>query len=199
MARIIYKDGYEDQNRLECIEGIEIDLLNGQRALIYPRYSNEELLDPKDRYRWLDAGISVMRALRLRDNQAATAALLKAGSPAARFATKFTSEKFGRFGLPTLLAAMEITEQDGEIDKLARKIDGADLMKYFSSGVWSCSRGNRDHVWISNGLYGYVFGCGLYLRYMAAPIVLLDVTADAFKKRTAGSVAPQGVRAELPF
>ena len=42
-------------------------------------------------------------------------------------------------------------------------------------------------------------GCGLYLRYMAAPIVLLDVTADAFKKRTAGSVAPQGVRAELPF
>ena len=107
-----------------------------------------------------------------------------------RFATKFTSEKFGRFGLPTLLAAMEITEQNGEIDKLAREIDGADLLEYFSSGVWSCSRGNRDHVWISNGFYGYVYGCGLYLRYMAAPIVLLDVTADAFKKRTAGSVAP---------
>jgi hypothetical protein len=199
MARIIYKDGCDGQNRLECIEGIEIDLLNWQRALIYPRYSNEELLDPKDRDRWFDAGISVMRALRLRDNQAATAALLKAGSPAARFATKFTSEKFGRFGLPTLLAAMEITEQDGEIDKLARKIDGADLMEYFSAGVWSCSRGNRDRGWVSNGFYGYVYGCGLYLKYMAAPIVLLDVTADAFKKRTAGSVAPQGVRAELPF
>lgn len=68
MARIIYKEGLEDQNRLECVEGVEIDLLNGQKALIYPRYSNEELLDPKDRDRWFDAGISVMRALRLRDN-----------------------------------------------------------------------------------------------------------------------------------
>nr|DAH93626.1 MAG TPA: hypothetical protein [Bacteriophage sp.] len=85
---------------------------------------------------------------------------------------------------------MEITEQKGEIDELAREIDGADLLKDFSSSVWSCSRFNQDHVWISNGFYGYVYGCGLYLRYMAAPIVLLDVTADAFKKRTAGSVAP---------
>lgn len=63
MARIIYKDGCEGQNRLECIEGIEIDLLNGQKALIYPKYSNEELLDPKDRDRWLDAGISETAAL----------------------------------------------------------------------------------------------------------------------------------------
>lgn len=47
MARIIYKNGCEGQNRLECIEGIEIDLLNGQKALIYPKYSNEELLDPR--------------------------------------------------------------------------------------------------------------------------------------------------------
>lgn len=29
MARIIYKEGLEGQNRLECIEGIEIELLNG--------------------------------------------------------------------------------------------------------------------------------------------------------------------------
>ena len=66
MARIIYKNGCEGQNRLECIEGIEIDLLNGQKALIYPKYSNEELLDPKDRDRWLDAGISETAARRLR-------------------------------------------------------------------------------------------------------------------------------------
>lgn len=30
MARIIYKEGLEGQNRLDCIEGIEIELLNGQ-------------------------------------------------------------------------------------------------------------------------------------------------------------------------
>lgn len=39
MARIIYKEGCEGQNRLESIEGIEIDLLNGQKALIYPKYA----------------------------------------------------------------------------------------------------------------------------------------------------------------
>ena len=178
MARIIYKNGCESQNRLECIEGIEIDLLNGQKALIYPRYSNEELLDLKDRDRWLDAGISETRALRLRDNQAATAALLEAGSPAARFVTKFSSERFGRFGLPTLLAAMEITEQEGEIDKLAREIDGADLLEDFSSSVWSCSRYIPSIGWFASGGSGYAGGGSLNSRYVAAPLVLLDTTAD---------------------
>ena len=178
MARIIYKNGCEGQNRLECIEGIEIDLLNGQKALIYPKYSNEELLDPKDRDRWLDAGISEIAALRLMDNQAATAALLEAESPAARFVTKFTSERFGRFGLPTLLAAMEITEQEGEIDKLAREIDGADLLEDFSSSVWSCSRYGQYSGWVASGSVGYAYGGSLDFRYVAAPLVLLDTTAD---------------------
>ena len=178
MARIINKNGCEDQNRLECIEGIEIDLLNGQKALIYPKYSNEELLDPKNSDRWLDAGISETAALRLRDNQAATAALLEAGSPAARFVTKFTSERFGRFGLPTLLAAMEITEQEGEIDKLAREIDGADLLEDFSSSVWGCSRCIPNYGWIASGSGGYAVGVYLNFRCVAAPLVLLDTTAD---------------------
>lgn len=178
MARIIYKERLEGLNRLECIEGIEIDLLNGQKALIYPRYSNEELLDLKDRDRWLDAGISEAAALRLRDNQAATSALLKAGSPAAEFVSKFTSERFGRFGLPTLLAAMEITEQQDEIDELAREIDGADLLEDFSANVWSCSRCSPGSGWIAFGFGGYAYSEGLNVRLVAAPIVLLDVTAD---------------------
>ena len=177
MARIIYKDGCEGQNRLESIEGIEIDLLNGQKALIYPKYSDEALLHLKDRDRWLDAGISETAALRLRDNRAATAALLKAGSPAAEFASKFTSERFGRFGLPTLLAAMEITEQKGEIDELAREIDGADLLDDFSPNVWSCSRCNTNGGWTSNGSIGYASGDYLSVRYVAAPLVLLKVIA----------------------
>lgn len=48
MARIIYKEGCEGQNTLESIEGIEIDLFNGQKALIYPRYS-EEVMIPGDK------------------------------------------------------------------------------------------------------------------------------------------------------
>ena len=178
MARIIYKNECEGQNRLECIEGIEIDLLNGQKALIYPKYSNEELLDLKDRDRWLDAGISEIAALRLMDNQAATAALLEAESPAARFVTKFTSERFGRFGLPTLLAAMEITEQEGEIDKLAREIDGADLLEDFRCSVWSCSLFHPNYGWIAYGNYGYANGGSLCSRYVAAPLILLDAAAD---------------------
>lgn len=30
MAKIIYKEGFEGQNHLECIEGIEIGLENGR-------------------------------------------------------------------------------------------------------------------------------------------------------------------------
>ena len=41
MAKIIYRKGMEGQNKLSCIEGIEIDLLNGQRALIFPKYAKE--------------------------------------------------------------------------------------------------------------------------------------------------------------
>lgn len=178
MARIIYKDGCDGQRRLGSIEGIEIDLLNGQKALIYPKYSEEALLYLKDRDRWHDAGTSETAALRLRDNQAATAALIEAGSPAARFVTKFTSERFGRFGLPTLLAAMEITEQKGEIDELARGIDGADLLEDFYSIVCSCSLFHPNYGWIAYGNYGYANGGSLCSRYVAAPLILLDAAAD---------------------
>ena len=177
MARIIYKNGCDGQKRIESIEGIKIDLLNGQEALIYPRYRDEVLLDIKDRDRWHDAGISETAALRLRDNQAATAALLEAGSPAAEFVSKFTSERFGRFGLPTLLAALEITDQKGEIDELAREIDGADLLKDFSSGVWSCSRCGSDYGWFADGCNGCANGGCLGSWFVAAPLVLLKVIA----------------------
>ena len=39
MAKIIYKKGCEGQNNLSSIEGIEIELLNGQKVLIYPKYA----------------------------------------------------------------------------------------------------------------------------------------------------------------
>lgn len=44
MARIVYKKGLEGQNTLEYIEGIEINLLNGQKALIYPRYRERVMI-----------------------------------------------------------------------------------------------------------------------------------------------------------
>ena len=79
MTRIIYKDGCDGQKRLECIEGIEIDLLNGQRALIYPRYSNEALLEDKDRSKWKAGSVFEIEALRLRDNTESTASRASGG------------------------------------------------------------------------------------------------------------------------
>lgn len=52
MARIIYKKGLEGKNRLECIEGIEIELLNGQKALIYPKYAERALLESEKISKW---------------------------------------------------------------------------------------------------------------------------------------------------
>lgn len=49
MAEIIYKKGCEGQNRIECIEGIEIELLNRQKALIYPKYSEKVMLTGRDK------------------------------------------------------------------------------------------------------------------------------------------------------
>lgn len=149
MARIIYKEGCEGQLNIESIEGIEIELLNGQKALIYPKYSEEMLLNMNDWDRWHDAGVSETVALRLRDNQESTSMLLEAGSPAARFVTQFTSERFGRFGLPTLLAALEIKDQESVIDELAIGIDGADLLEDFYFRVWSCSRCELGFGWIA--------------------------------------------------
>lgn len=179
MARIIYKNGCEGQNRLECIEGIEIDLLNGQKALIYPRYSNEALLEDKDRSKWKAGGVFEIEALRLRDNTESTAALFKAGSPAAKFVAGFLSERFGGFGLPTLLAAMEITDRKGEIDELARGIDGADLLDDFYSSVWSCSRCEPGFGWIVYGGSGNANGYYLDGTAVAVPLILLNAARGA--------------------
>lgn len=177
MAKIIYKDGCESRNRLECIEGIEIDLLNGQKALVYPKYSNEALLPEEGIGRWLDAGVSEIDALKVMDNRAATASLVKAGSPAASFVSGFTSERFGVFGMPTLLAALEIAAQKRDIDELAETIEGAGLLRDFSSSVWSCSRCGSSFGWGAYGGGGYAAYYGLCGRYVAAPLVLLKVTA----------------------
>lgn len=40
MAKIVYKKGLEGQNKIDCIEGIEIEMMNGQCALIYPKYAD---------------------------------------------------------------------------------------------------------------------------------------------------------------
>ena len=170
MAKIIYKEGLEDQNRLESIEGIEISLLNGQRALIYPRYAERILLRNSEYYsQEPDTEIS---ALKKTDNLRATRKLDICGSPAVEFVSLFHSDKHGIFALPTLLAAMEIQDQKKDIDVLAKTIEGADLLCNFTYDVWTCSRYNDSLSWIAVGSFGFTDKCYLFASALAVPTIL---------------------------
>lgn len=172
MARLIYKEGFEGQNRLECIEGIEIELLNGQKALVYPKYTEEVML-PKDKIASWDATeTSEIEALKKEDNSWATGALLSCGSPAAEYVSNFRSDKYGLFALPTLMASMEIQSQKEDIDAIAKTIKGTDLLRDFISCTWSCSRHHKDSGWIASGDYGSASSYYLYARHLVVPVIL---------------------------
>ena len=157
MARIIYKNGCEGQNRLACIEGIEIDLFNGQKALVYPKYAEKSLLDYEKIDEWKAKYLTEIEALKDTDARGNTAELHALGSPAAEFVSQFSSDTNGVFALPSLVAAM---------------IEGADLLSDFTSYVWSCSRCNAIYGWCANGAYGYANYYYLVSSYLAVPLVL---------------------------
>lgn len=172
MAQIIYKEGCEGQNTLESIEGIEIKLLNGQKALIYPKYAEKVMLPEDKMASWDAKETSEIKALKKEDNLWATGALLRCGSPAAEHVSNFRSDKHGIFGLPTLLAAMELQDQKSDIDELAETIEGADLLRDFDSFVWSCSRGDENYGWIAGGSLGFAGYYGLCSSFLTVPVVL---------------------------
>lgn len=172
MARIIYKKGLDGQNRLESIEGIEIELLNGQKVLIYPKYAELPLLTEKNIKSWNAKEISEIDALKKESNHLATKELLKCGSPAAEYVSNFHSDKHSIFALPTLLAAMEIQYQRNDIDILAETIDGADLLRDFINCIWSCSRCSESDGWFVNGDCGFAYNNGLCESYMVVPTIL---------------------------
>lgn len=170
MAKIIYKEDLEGQNSLESIEGIEISLLNGQRALIYPRYAERILLKNVEYYsQESDTEIS---ALKKTDNLRATRNLDICGSPAVEFVSMFRSDKHSIFALPTLLAAMEIQHQKKDIDALAETIEGADLLRNFTHDVWTCSRYNDVLNWIAVGSFGFADKEYSYASALAVPTIL---------------------------
>lgn len=172
MAKIIYKIGYEEQNKLSCIEGIEIDLLNGQKALIYPKYSEEMFLPYKKRVQWKAEEISQIEALKVTDTNNVTQQLLALESPAALWVTKFRSDVHGIFCLPSLLAALELQHQKDDIDALAETIEGADLLRDFTFGIISCARCDVGDYW-SAGEGGRVCSGGMgSLLGLVVPIIL---------------------------
>lgn len=174
MARIVYKEGLEGQNRLECIEGIEIDLLNGQKALIYPKYAVRKMLSPEQIDKWDAKELTEIRALKVENTAKDTRELLSIGSPAAEWVNQFHSDEHDtKFYLPSLLAAMEIQDQELDIDGLAKTIEGADLLRFFTSCIWSCFRQGENNGWSVYGYSGYINYGSLYGSHLAVPIILL--------------------------
>lgn len=173
MARIIYKEGCEGQNNLSSIEGIEIDLLNGQKALIYPKYTEKIILPYEERFFWEAKEMSEIEALKETDTNYETGQLLALNSPAALWVTKFRSDAHGIFCLPSLLAAMELQHQKEDIDALAETIEGADLLRDFTSYVWSCSRCSASYCWFAIGGSDYTYGGGvLGSSFLVVPTIL---------------------------
>ena len=103
MAKVIYKKGCEGQNKLSSIEGIEIDLLNGQKALIYPRYAERQILPSEQIGKW-DAAIETgIEALKVEDTSSKTKALLMVGSPLSRYISFGLKSMVNSTYLPCLL------------------------------------------------------------------------------------------------
>ena len=135
-----------------CIEGIEIGLFNGQKALIFPKYSEEKLLERDQISKWNARELSEIEALKVEDTISETAALFLLGSPAAERVFRFSARHGRDFCLPSLLAAMEIQHQKEEIDALAETIEGADLLCDYTEVVLSCSRYSQSlGVWVADG------------------------------------------------
>lgn len=171
MAKIIYKEGCEGQKKLSSIEGIEIDLLNRQKALIYPKYAERKVIKPEQISMWTASAETEIGALRVEDINGKTEELLKIGSPAAEWVSQFRSEQYGNFCLSSILSGMEILRQKEEIDALAETIEGADLLRNYISGVCSCSRCGDTGYWCaySVGFAGYT---SCRSAYVAVPTIL---------------------------
>lgn len=144
----------------------------GQNAIIYPKYAQLPLLTEKNIESWDAKSASEIEALKKDENLWATGVLLKRGSPAAEFVSNFHSDKHSIFGLPTLLAALEIQNQKNDIDKLAAIIEGADLFEDFPGVVWSCSRCSESGGWVAGGCGGFAYGSSLYETGLAVPVIL---------------------------
>ena len=170
MAKIIYKEGCEGENKLSSIEGIEIDLFNGQKALIYPKYAQKRMLDLEQMRKWGAKTEVEIEALKVEETNGKTVELLKIESPAAKWVSQFWHDKYGIFCLPSLLAALEIQHQKEEIDALAETIEGADLLKDADFDILTCSRSLEFNCWtvsINSRRVGYVFGI-----YFVIPTIL---------------------------
>lgn len=171
MARIIYKEGFEGQNHLECIEGIEIGLGNGRKALIFPKYTKHVILNKNfDLEDWDSEEMTTKQAI-ASDGGADNEELYRISSPASMFVSSCMTDKWGMRDLPDLCLAVEIQKQRREIDRQAEKIVGADLLRENLGGIWSCARASGDSCYIAL-FNGTIFSDIVCNKHICVPCVL---------------------------
>lgn len=169
-ARIVYRR-FLNRNDIGNIEGIAFGLINGMTALVFPKYSKEILSGGRRIPGWEFRSQREFEAMK-RGNNGETKDLCAMESPAALHAAQFHSDRFGTFGLPTLLAALEIDARKDEIDCLAKSIVGADLLRDFPAGIWSCSLSDASNGWRATN--GYAGISPIYKTLTAIPTLLFD-------------------------
>ena len=171
MAKLIYKDGCEGLSSLSYIDGIEIELRKGQKALIYPKYAEREIVKEEQIGKWSARVLTQLGALKVDDTNDQTEALLKIGSPAAEWVSQFCSDNHGLFYLPSLWAAMEIQNPRNDIDAIAETIEGADLLKDFTSCVVSYCRHSQYNCWCAYG-HELLAGGSAFCSHLVVPTIL---------------------------
>ena len=139
MAKILYKKGCGGQNRLECIEGIQVYTF-GSPLIIYPKYAILPLRGEMPIRMCKGKRRSLIEQLAACDEYRDYMFWASNHSPAIEFIDRINSGA-GRylFSLPALPSALEISYRWKEIDDIASSIDGADLIDNFSRSVWSSS------------------------------------------------------------
>lgn len=189
MAKIIYKEGQEGQNRLDCIEGIEIDMMNGQCALIYPKYAELPFADEKNINEYKRIIEKEIDALKAEDSMEAMNKLIALGSPSARFVRQFNSNIYGSYNLPTLIAAMEISNQSKDINAIAKTIEGADLIED-DAEISTCFQATNFSRWFAYG--------GGFLGSTASVYPNTCVPTIVYKKRRMRKVSSWMTDASVP-
>jgi len=170
-AKLIFKEGREDEMKLDAIEGISIPRIDGATILVYPKYKECKLLNASRIDDWKEPGHSEIEAL-FEDTDLCkerTDELLKLDSPAAKF-VRGIGEKFN---IPSLLTAGAIKKYQKEINALAKQIEGADLLPE-GSYLWSCLRVSAGGAWVASGGYGFFGSNNLYNTCVVVPVAHLE-------------------------
>ena len=189
MARIVYKKGLEGQNKIDCIEGIEIEMMNGQYALIYPKYADLPMADEENIKEYKELKVSEIDAMKAEDSTGATNKLIALGSPAAGFVRQFNSNIHGPYDLPTLVAAMEISSQSKDINAIAKTIEGADLIEN-DPEVSSCFQATDLSMWFAYN--------GGFIGVTGADFPTTSVPTIVYKKRRMRKVSSWMTDASVP-